>query len=450
MKTDSLRLRLLGIAALSVTAALIAAWVVMTLLFERHTERRVVGDLTRQGLRIVAALEYGEQGRPILSREPADPLFNQPASGLYWQVTSPGGAIRSRSLWDEALPTDRSARLDGWRAREMPGPFGQRLVVVARRIASTGTVGANGTATLVQVGFDMRGIDHARRALGTELAAFLVFLWLALGAAAWVQVTLGLRPLKRIQQGIVALRRNPAERLTAAYPSEVRPLIDAINDLAAAREADLLRARQRAADLAHGMKTPLAALAAQSRLIAGQQARGDTEGLDRAIAAATAAVEAELSRSRAAASRHAAKQRDSFARRAALGVAGVLERTERGAQIDIDVDIAEGVRVPIADDDLTELLGTLMENAVRHARHAVRVTVRQDDPGVAILIEDDGPGMSAEQAERALERGVRLDERGIGHGLGLAIARDLVEANDGTLSLSRSALGGLCAAVAWA
>ena len=246
----------------------------------------------------------------------------------------------------------------------------------------------------------------------------------------------------------MALRRNPSERLHGSHPAEVQPLIEAINDLVSARESDLMRARQRAADLAHGMKTPLAALAAQSRLLASRDTPTETEGLDQAIAAAKAAIEAELSRARAAASRHVVKSRHASALQVALAVSRVLERTDKGMAVDIEVDIAPDFRVPIAGDDLTELLGPVMENAVRHARRAVRIS-SQADGGAAILIEDDGPGMDAAQAERALGRGVRLDEKGAGHGLGLAIARDLAEANDAKFSLGSSGLGGLAVTIAW-
>src|SRR5690606_38872887 len=129
---------------------------------------------------------------------------------------------------------------------------------------------------------------------------FLAILWLALSLAAWVQVALGLRPLARLRTALDKLRRSPSERLAAEGPAEVQPLVDAINALADAREADLDRARRRAADLAHGLKTPLAALAAQSRRARGDGATEAADGLDRAIAAVRAAIEGELARTRIA------------------------------------------------------------------------------------------------------------------------------------------------------
>src|SRR5262249_16314633 len=141
----------------------------------------------------------------------------------------------------------------------------------------------------------------------------------------------------KLRRELAALRLNPAERLSASYPSEVEPLTRAINDLASARENDVKRARQRAADLAHGMKTPLAALAAQSRIIR-ENGTGDPRvpsgGLARAIAGAAAAVEGELARARAAASRHTHQDAKAAPLSVTRRLISVLERTEKGLRVE--------------------------------------------------------------------------------------------------------------------
>ncbi len=96
------------------------------------------------------------------------------------------------------------------------------------------------------------------------------------------------------------------------------------------------------------------------------------------------------------------------------------------------------------------MLGALIENATRHARRPVKIGGHADASGRTILtVEDDGPGIADIHAATALMRGRRLDEAGSGHGLGLAIVRDLVEATEGEIALGTAALGGLCVSLSW-
>ena len=105
--------------------------------------------------------------------------------------------------------------------------------------------------------------------------------------------------------------------------------------------------------------------------------------------------------------------------------------------------VGDDVAVAFDRTDLAEVLGNLLENATRHAKSRVRVAARETTAGLVIDVEDDGPGIAAELRPTALARGARLDERGEGAGLGLAIVQDVLEAYGWTLTLDRSELGGL-------
>jgi len=279
------------------------------------------------------------------------------------------------------------------------------------------------------------------------MALFLAALWLFLLVAAWIQVQLGLEPLAGIRTQLTALRSSSSARLVLPWLDEVKPLAEAINDLAEAREADLTRARTRASDLAHGLKTPLAALNAQARRVrdAGQPEIAD--GLERAIAALIATTEAELARSRVAAT---GKEGRSGVRDIVDRLVSVLEQTERGERIAFTNAVSETIGAPLNAEDLTELLGPLLENAVKFARRQVVVSAREAPEQMRLRIEDDGPGIAADRLLDSAVRGVRLDETTLGHGLGLSIATALAEASGGQLTLTRSALGGLCVEVTWA
>jgi signal transduction histidine kinase len=440
----SLRVRLLLGAAIAIFLALAAAWVAMTLLFERHVERRIEADLIREGLQLAAALSIAPDGSPALEHEPGDARFFEPASGLYWQVSTDQGASSSRSLWDQHLPAPVDANSLEWKNRIVDGPFNQQILLVERIIRPE----RSGADVLIQLAHEQKSLHEAREEFGHELAMFLAILWLILSAAAWVQVELGLRPLRHVRNEVETLKRNPRERMAAAHVAEIEPLTLAINELADAREKDLSRARRRAADLAHGLKTPLAALSAQSRRAREAGATEAADGLDQAIAAATSAIEGELARSRAAAIRAAPSGDVTVALPVIESLVGVVEKTEFGAMLVFEVNIPEELRLPVASEDLLEIAGALIENAARYARRRVRVTGEASEGGV-LLVEDDGPGIGPEKVAEALMRGGRLDEAGSGHGLGLAIANDLVDATRGAITLTRSDLGGLKVTVAW-
>ena len=441
MIVRSLRWRLLLAGGIAIFLALVVAWALMMLLFQRHLERRLAAELEQDAVRIVAGIAAGPGPRLVIEEPPADARFQTPISGLYWQASYRGQVVRSPSLWDQALPASPSARGDGWATRVGAGPFHDRLVYLERTVIPH----RGGAPVLVQVAENAAVLDAAGAEFGRELGLFLAGLWLFLAAAAWLQVHLGLRPLRRIRARLAALEGSPSARLPVDGASEVRPLLAAINRLAEAREQDLGRARRRATDLAHGLKTPLAAAAAQLRR-AGEGA-DHVAGIEKALTAMKHVVDAELARSRIVAAGHVPGAR-ADCQKVVERLVAVLERTDAGEKLVLDVRVPPGLTAPVADEDLMEMLGGIADNAVRHARRQVVFDGREQDGAVLLSVEDDGPGIEEARIATALTRGLRLDETG-GHGLGLAIARELVEATGGTISLSRASLGGLRAELGW-
>lgn len=441
----SLRWRLLTAAAAAVLAALAVAWLVMTLLFERHLERRLEAELVRDGHRIVAALALAPDGAPVIQNAPADPRLQTPAGGYYWQASNAAGAVRSRSLWDAELPAPTAA-VDGgdWRLRRADGPYGEPVAILERMIAPD----PDGPGVLVQLAQDTGPLASARAEFGRETALFLILLWGVLSAAAWVQVHLGLRPLARVRGDLSRLNDNPSARLERADLREIQPLTDAINALADSRERDLEAARRRAADLAHGLKTPLAAMTAQSRRAREAGAHEAADGLDRAIGAVGRAIEAEMARVRAAVIRREPGGHADV-RETAERLVNVLEHTDRGGVIVFTLDLPAGLQLAVRPGDLSEILGAVLENAVRFARRQVWITGAAGPEWTRLSIEDDGPGIPEADRRTALSRGGRLDEAGAGSGLGLSIARELVEATGGGLALSSSPKGGLKVDFTW-
>ena len=445
MTGGSLRWRLMAGGMLAILAALAVSWLAMTWLFERHIERRETVELTRLGQALAASLSVSPDGAPLIDTAPGDARSRKAAGGLYWQVSAPRGAERSMSLWDQTLKPPPRPQSEAWSTRIAAGPFDDRILLVERSIRPD----RNGPSVLIQVASDEKALSSARREFGRDLALFLAGLWVVLSAAAAVQVSLGLAPLAWMKDDLARLRRSPSARMSGDHPREIAPLVEAINALAEAREADLARARRRAGDLAHSLKTPLSALSAQSRRAREAGAAEAADGLDSAIAAVGAALEAELARARAAAARETSFTAQSSPLDVVERLVDVLERTAEGERLMFDIEIDADLRVPASEDMLTEMMGALIENAARFGRRQVRVSGSETAHGVALGVEDDGPGIDDGRAGAALARGGRLDEAGPGHGLGLAIARDLAEASGGILRMDRSVLGGLRAELVW-
>jgi signal transduction histidine kinase len=442
----SLRLRLIAFAAIAIAVALGAAWHVMGGLFGYLTEQRMAITLIHEGNALIAATTIGADGRPHVDMAGLDARTRRRASGLYWEMATPGGGASSPSLAGATLstrPLDKISVVAGWRKSEIAGPYETDLVLVERS-ARIGNV-----AVSVRLGQDDEPIDRACATFGHDMGLFLLALGMVLSLGAWLQVELGLRPLRRVRRELAAMERNPAQRLSDDHPHEIEGLVRAINALADARSEDVARARRRAADLAHALKTPLAALGAQSRAARSSGARAAADAIDDILAAAAAALESELARARAAASHAGVGAGVTCPATLIEGLFAVLERTERGLDLVFDLDAPADWRIAIDPDSFAEILGNLLDNAARHARRMVRVRGTLRDDRIVFTVDDDGPGIAADERSQALRRGVRLDESGSGHGLGLAIVADLVEATGGAVTLEDAPQRGLRVVLGW-
>jgi signal transduction histidine kinase len=287
-------------------------------------------------------------------------------------------------------------------------------------------------------------LDEATDRFGRSLAWALAALGLALIAAAWLQVRVGLSPLSRLREGIGALRRGGAEQVPGNYPSEVMPLVAEMNDLLASQAKSMEFARARAADLAHGLKTPLSVLTGVADRL---RENGDAETaatIDELTGEMADRIDYQLRLSRLR-MRSRAQHLSAPLDRAVERTVAVLKKTRDGERVDWRVEIAAGLVVDIDPHDLIELVGVLLENAAQWARATVHVRAAQAGDHAELVIADDGPGIGNARAETLGKRGQRLDEAKPGSGLGLAIAREIIALNDGTIALADA--GGLTVTV---
>jgi len=280
------------------------------------------------------------------------------------------------------------------------------------------------------------------RTMGHVHFALLGILMLGLLVAGLTQVRSGLTPLNRLRARLADLRGGRARRVDGDYPAEVQPLVDDLNALLDDRERRVARAQAGAADLAHGLKTPLAVLAQEAERAEAAGHRELAGVLGEQVERMRRQIESHLASARAAASGAAADERCAVAD-SAHGIVRALLRlhAERGVTIDVNAPADRVVRVARAD--LDEMLGNLLDNACKFARSRVTLEAAAAARRVVITVDDDGPGLSAELREAVLRRGVRADQAAPGSGLGLAIVRDLAELYGGSITLGASPTGGL-------
>lgn len=439
MTRNSLRLRLVAGAAAAIAIALAVAGLALTELFGRHVARGLAGDLEVHLGQILGGIDVDPDARLVLTRPPADPRFAVPLSGLYWQIGDDRGQLlRSRSLWDTtlALPPDDPAAGEVHHHR-LSGPAGAQVLVAERMVRLT--LGERETPVRAAVAVDLARVAAARAAFAADLVVALAVLAAVLSAATVVQVVLGLRPLDALRRSVAEIRSGRLRHVPEQVPDEVLPLVGEINALIDAREQDLVRSRNRAADLAHGLKTPLAALAADA---ASLQKKGEIEiagGIENAIDAMRRHVDRELARARLRGIGPGAAPAATAVAPLVRTLVETVARTNEGERLDYVIEVPDALALPFDRTDLAEALGNLLENATRHAHSRIRVCATAH----AISVEDDGPGIPAQARQSVLARGARLDRRGEGAGLGLSIVRDVVEAYGWKLKLRESTLGGL-------
>jgi signal transduction histidine kinase len=128
-------------------------------------------------------------------------------------------------------------------------------------------------------------------------------------------------------------------------------------------------------------------------------------------------------------------------------VIAVVGRTPKGSALDWAIEIASDLSVRIPPDDLTEVLGNVLENAARHAQERITISASANGGEATIAIVDDGPGISPDVLTEVLRRGGRLDQGGAGAGLGLAIVTDILDAWAGALALGPTNPGEMTATI---
>jgi signal transduction histidine kinase len=439
----SLKLRLLLVSALTIAISLLLAQLALDTIFRQHVEARVRSELENHLWQLVDAISFDDDDTLKVVKPLADPRFDRPLSGLYWQIAIAGKpASNSQSLWDQTLTAPQASAAEPAAWLTLPGPEETTLAAMARTISIQGPKENHALQVLIAV--DRKEIDTAIRDFDRELAVSLGVIALLLGAGAFLQAQLGLQPLKSLAGKLKDLRAGNAPRLDSPGPDEVRPLVDELNALLADQEASIARARSRAGDLAHGLKTPLTVLNSVARQIEAGTVNGAAADIREQTNLMDRHVQRQLALTRLAPDRrYAATAVKPLIDR----VAASMRRLPDGENVAWQVGVPASASLAVDPDDLMELVGNLADNARKWAKSAVIVGFEQRGDAAVLSFEDDGPGVPAEKLQTVIERGTRLDPSRPGSGLGLAIVADICSAYGWHLALDRAASGGLRAEI---
>jgi signal transduction histidine kinase len=381
---------------------------------------------------LAAAVGVTPRGEPRVREGRVTPIYKQPLSGHYYVIRFDHDTIlRSRSLWDETLPLNDLSTGDV-QVRRIPGPGGQAL------LARSAGYQRSGVQFTLLVAEDLAPMSaHIDRFQYLVLGLLLLTL-LALLLAQRLVLRRGFRDLDQIRSQMRQLADGSRPDLEQLGPNEIRPLTTELNRLLHQLHKQLQRSRESLGNLAHAVKSPLSLLVQQvdAMSLSNQQRASMTANLERI----QGLIDRELKRARLAAGN--AGQRFS-PRLHVPELIAALRQLHNDKRIEITVLHMPADDLALDYQDLTELLGNLLDNACKHAARHIELDIRSDDV-LHIRVADDGPGVSDEQMASLVQRGTRLDEQKPGDGLGLAIVADMVNDYQGRLDLARSSkLGGL-------
>lgn len=422
-----------------VTAGLLAVGLTASALFRSHVEKVFHAELEEHLVELIGLTELDSSGQPRLARPLSDPRFGASHSGYYWQVgldaTPP---LRSPSLISNGISpastlNNRFAHSEGITHIRAPGPAGPAMIYGMTRPAPPSARAGGGTLHYL-VATDTRHLDGLVVDFRRDLLVWLAALAAALLIGAGLALQFATRPLDRLGAAIAAVRAGAATRMGAPWPAEIAPLAADLDRLLDSREAMVAAARIESGNLAHGLRTSLAVLTDEAESLADQPASATLLAECRRIARQ---LDWHLARARAAATATAGHAQQTPLPQALAPLLSAMVRLHQARHISFSIlPDAPPLSLAIDPEAFAETLSNLLDNAGKWAVTTVTVCWRAQGGKACLEVTDDGPGIPAAAMGRLFTPGVRLDEQIPGHGLGLAIARDLAAGAGGTLDLA--------------
>jgi two-component system sensor histidine kinase PhoQ len=437
----SLRARVVLWVSVALVVLFAATGVVLDIAFRNSMDQARRELLEVQVLGLIAVAD-DSSGELLLPTEDMDSQLQVANSGVFGAVYSDDGQTvwQSLSLIGRDFPIDYLAVAGEERFERLDVPGFPPLEAFLMGITWPFPDGREGDYTFA-IALSLEPYNERQAAFRRILIGWFLGITLTMLVVLSGLLTFVLLPLRRLERQVREVEAGERVKLTGRYPSEIVGLADNLNTLIDTERRRLARYRNTLDDLAHSLKTPLAAmrtLLAEQRAKAAEPAQ---EALNRELERMDQRVSYQLRRARATGATGLGTEPVAVAP-IVEDLKQTLDKVYREKRVTCSVDVAPNAVFRGDPGDLTEILGNLMDNGYKYCKARVRVTARSTPERLVITVGDDGRGITAAEAATLFERGKRADESVPGQGIGLAVVRETVELYRGTLDVGRSELGG--------
>ena len=440
-RVGSIRVRTTAAAVLVVGVSLILAGVAMVNLLQRSLRDNVAATALLRAKGIAGELASGASPDSLALGDPTD-------DEEFVQVLDVDGdvVIASPNVADRppvALLAPRETRTIGPLSPPDVEPFDDPFHVVA-----TSSTGPRGPLTVI-VGRNLEPVTNATTALTAPLAVALPALLIVVGVVTWWVVVRALSPVDAIRAEVEAISNRELHRRVPNPPGkdEIARLATTMNRMLTRLEAGRRRERRFVSDASHELRSPVASIRQHAEVAMSHPEETDAREFAQVV------LEEDIRLQRLVEDLLLLTRLDE----------GTLRLREEPVDLD-DLMFEEAARLRGATDlkidlagvsagrvlgdhaQLGRLIRNLTDNAARHARRTIRLSLGERDGHVVLRIDDDGAGVEATEREHVFDRFVRLeaarDRDSGGSGLGLAIVREVAAFHGGTVAIVESELGG--------
>ena len=438
----------------SLSARLLVSVSVLLLLFfgatviVLDTAFRTAGEQARRDIldghlmQLLAAANPNDEGALSFPPDLHEERFNSIGSGLYGELRDDGGELvwRSRSALGLAIPQGGFPQLGARVFARESLDDGTPLLTLSLAVQWEFPDGEL-KPYLFKVAESLDSFNAQVAEFRGQLVGWFAAIALIMLLSISILMRGLLRPLRQIETEIAEIEEGNRASLSEKFPTELTGVARNMNLLIDNERARSDRYRHTLDNLAHSLKTPLAAMRA---LTADGASSPELQGrFDEQIGRMDEIVRYQLRKPAATAADNLVLGPVPVAQEVERLVNG-LRKVYHDKQPEIDADVSPAASFRGDTGDFLELAGNLLDNACKWCKSRVSITVRPsaDAGGMRLAVDDDGPGIPEDAAETLLERGTRLDEATPGHGIGLAIVRDIAKSYGGSLTIGRSTLGG--------